>query len=119
MRRELEQRVGRVAARKLTNFAARAKAEAPMAVVRVILFGSRARGDATAESDWDVAVVVEDNGLRIAARKVFSSLALNDVVKGFHLSPMIVLSESGGDAVTWKVSKPLAREIQRDGIVIA
>jgi len=38
------------------EFKRRAEAALPGRVARVVLFGSRARGDQRADSDWDVAV---------------------------------------------------------------
>jgi predicted nucleotidyltransferase len=42
------------------EFKKRAQAALPGRVERVVLFGSRARGDAQAESDWDMAVFLRD-----------------------------------------------------------
>ena len=42
------------------EFKRRAEAALPGRVARVVLFGSRARGEEHAESDWDIAVVMPD-----------------------------------------------------------
>ncbi|MBI5120110.1 MAG: nucleotidyltransferase domain-containing protein [Rhodospirillales bacterium] len=41
------------------EFKRRAQAALPGRVDRLVLFGSRARGDATAQSDWDMAVFLK------------------------------------------------------------
>lgn len=43
----------------IREFKRRAEQALPGRVVRVMLYGSRARGDARAVSDWDVAVFVD------------------------------------------------------------
>ncbi|MEO5335905.1 MAG: nucleotidyltransferase domain-containing protein [Magnetospirillum sp. WYHS-4] len=42
------------------EFKRRAEAALPGRVARAVLFGSRARGEAEADSDWDVAVFLKD-----------------------------------------------------------
>jgi predicted nucleotidyltransferase len=44
-------------------------------VEKLILFGSRARGEARADSDYDIAVVVRNLSDRKHVRRVLSSLA--------------------------------------------
>jgi len=43
----------------LRAFKRRAETALPGRIARMVLFGSRARGDAEADSDWDVAVFLE------------------------------------------------------------
>jgi predicted nucleotidyltransferase len=46
----------------LDEYQARLTSEFPQQIVRLVLFGSKARGDAGPESDLDVLVVVHGNG---------------------------------------------------------
>jgi len=43
----------------LRAFKRRAETALPGRIARMVLFGARARGDAEADSDWDVAVFLE------------------------------------------------------------
>jgi len=57
---------------------------------RVILFGSRARGDATAESDFDLMVVEEQPGDRYQ-----EMVRLRRLLRGFRVSvDVLVVSEN-------------------------
>ena len=60
----------------------------------VILFGSRARGEAGADSDYDVAVVLADgNWLAWRERQVMSNLAYD------------ILVDAGIDIQPWPIAK--------------
>jgi hypothetical protein len=126
MKNDLVSRVGPEAARRLSAFAERARAISPLPVLQVVLFGSRARGDATRGSDWDVAVVVRDGSsgdardARRSALNAFADLALPHIAAGFHLRPIVIpTTEDRSDPVAWQVSPDLARNIRTDGLLIA
>jgi predicted nucleotidyltransferase len=57
-------------------------------VEKLILFGSRARGEARADSDDDVAVIVRDLSDRRRVRRVLSDLAYERILSGFYTRPI-------------------------------
>ncbi len=61
--------------RALREFAAAARERLGAAVERVVLYGSRARGDDTADSDVDVIVFLAEGTDLVEARGVLSDLA--------------------------------------------
>ena len=62
----------------------------PGQVARVTLFGSRARGDAEADSDYDVAVFVRNGADRIDVREIVSDAAYEHILKGLYISPVVL-----------------------------
>lgn len=89
------------------------------AVLSVILYGSRARGDQTSDSDADVAVVlnVTDNP------SLGVSLAMSDVAydtlleTGVNISPL-PLSRNALDMSSAHPNPDLINNIKREGIVL-
>jgi predicted nucleotidyltransferase len=81
---------------------------------RIVLFGSRARGDARADSDYDVAIFVHDLGNRwrefeAIAPVVVALLDEHDVAVNAMLYP----------AGHWRhPSSPLMYEIRKDGLAL-
>ncbi|HUV85902.1 MAG TPA: nucleotidyltransferase domain-containing protein [bacterium] len=57
--------------RAVLEFARRAREELGDHIVRIILYGSRARGDYTEDSDIDVLVVVRDIDAKAADERIF------------------------------------------------
>ncbi|WP_239992202.1 nucleotidyltransferase domain-containing protein [Rhodopila globiformis] len=85
-------------------------------VEKMILFGSRARNQARADSDYDIAVVVRDLADRRHVRRVLSSLAYDHILSGFFIRPIPLPSDylrPRGRRVT-----ELAEDILRDGVEI-
>jgi predicted nucleotidyltransferase len=80
-------------------------------IERLVLFGSRARGDTHADSDYDVAVFLED---------------LTDRWREFHRLADLrtdILAETGAflearpfQAGSYRERTPLMHEIRRDGV---
>ena len=85
------------------------------AVVGVILFGSRARGDHHADSDWDLCVIVRDDAERAA----------------FGRSALRAVAGDTGAALEWHAIRRsdylrrahvpgwLAHEVAEDGVLLA
>ena len=80
---------------------------------RVVLFGSRARGDAGPESDYDVAVFLKDlrdhwpERMRLAELRVDFIL---DTGAFFETQPF--------PADAWTERTPIMHEIRQDGVVV-
>lgn len=109
-------------ARILNQYRQALLANFPDQVQRLILFGSQARGDATAESDIDVVVVVNWEEEQLAGGRYaapFSDPRWRRIVElaydlsleyGVVLSP-IVMSERR--LAQWS---PLSEQVKRDGV---
>jgi predicted nucleotidyltransferase len=80
-------------------------------IERVVLFGSRARGDARLDSDYDVAVFLRDMPDRAAELNRLADLStdiLYDSGELIHAMPH--------RAGSWGERTPLMHEIRTDGI---
>ena len=90
------------------------EARFPAAVLDMLLFGSRARGDFTTESDFDVAVVVDADtqAKRRLIGKALSNIAYEFVLDGMPIRPIAI------DRAFLASASPLAAEIARDGVRI-
>jgi predicted nucleotidyltransferase len=83
------------------------------ALDRVVLFGSRARGDAEADSDYDVAVFLKDMGDRRTEWNRLADLRVRFLDAGepfFEAIPFL--------ASDYQKHTPLMHEIRRDGVVL-
>jgi uncharacterized protein len=86
-------------------------------VEKLILFGSRARGEARVDSDWDIAAVVRDHLNRPYVRRVLSDLAYDHILNGFFIRPIPL----PGDYLSSPGRRPteLADDIIHDGVEVA
>ena len=83
----------------------------PERIDRIIIFGSKARGESTSSSDIDLLVVLTKNGKRIA-RKI-AILTHHPIAEYMvDISPIVV------DERFFKKWSPLLEHINRDGVVI-
>ncbi len=82
-------------------------------VEKLILFGSRARGEARPDSDYDVAVLLRDDADVPLVRRTLSDLAYTHVLNGFFVRP-IPLPPGYLDTGA-KPPTELAEAILRDG----
>lgn len=83
--------------------------------VEVILYGSRARKEATSESDWDIFILTEGSS-GIAEEQKFRH-ALFDLELEVEQAISILLV-SNEEWETWKNSVPLYQKIEREGVVL-
>src|SRR5882672_5278946 len=86
----------------------------PGRVTRVVLFGSRARGDARPDSDYDVAVFVTDLHDRRTIDHALADTAYRHILAGVHIRPVAVPA----DYLETHPRDPLAMSIARDGLLV-
>lgn len=72
----------------LVAFKRAAEAALPGRVTRVVLFGSRARGDAHEDSDYDVAVFIRDLESPFGVMRVLSDLTYDKMLEGVNIQPI-------------------------------
>jgi predicted nucleotidyltransferase len=80
-------------------------------IERVVLFGSRARGDARPDSDYDVAVFLNDPG------ELWDELGnLSRITTAILNDTGAVISAKPFTAGAWRELSPLMHEIRDDGL---
>ncbi len=106
------------AAARLAAFRRDLDAALPGMIRRVMLFGSRARGDAAPDSDFDVAVFVRaDGAVHSETRQLIADMAFNQMIEGLELAPM-ALPDDFLDPVDGHYRSELARRIFAEGVDI-
>jgi predicted nucleotidyltransferase len=94
----------------LTRFAAEVRAAYGDRLERIVLFGSRARGDHRADSDYDVAVFIHEPSTLWDELGVLCGITHDILVEtGIEISPKPLGAGSYGERT------PLMGEIRRDG----
>jgi uncharacterized protein len=81
---------------------------------RVILFGSRARGEATRDSDIDLLVIVDDD----TPPEKLSSKAMADAAKSYRRAADVVPMRAATFERYRSITGTLAAEADTDGIVV-
>jgi len=102
------------AAARLRAFRRDAQRALPGKVEGVILFGSRARGDARRDSDYDVAVIVKGLDDRRQIDHMLSDIAYPHILAGFHIRPVAI----SASVVTDSQPNRFAMELLRDGVIV-
>jgi len=97
----------------LDAFVARLREQYGDRIVRVVLFGSKARGDHDAESDLDVLVILNGGDWRL--RDAVALVAFEPMVEyGVVLTPLVV---DVADYTWWQEHRaPIYRHISVEGV---
>jgi len=113
--RRLSDTIKPSAVKHLRDFRREVEQRFPDRVKWVVLFGSRARGDARQGSDYDVAVFVKDLGERRLVDHALSDIAYPHILAGVHIRPVAVPEAF----LTSPQRGTLATSIARDGVVVS
>ena len=81
--------------------------------VKVIMYGSQARGDAMKESDIDLLVILP--AIKPASRRVISDIAWE---VGFEAGKIITTIPTTRDQMKYYAILPFYRNVQKEGIAV-
>lgn len=110
----IERTLTRKASHHLRTFRRQVTDRFPGKISDVVLFGSRARGDARRDSDYDIAVFVHD---LVSSRKInheLAGIAYQHLLKGVHIRPFALPS----DFLETNGRRGIALAITREGVSI-
>jgi predicted nucleotidyltransferase len=94
----------------IREFKRHAEEALPGRIVRVVLYGSRARGDARPDSDWDIAVFLRD-GPSSDDRRILSDIGFDLMMEhGNHVQVIAI------DAARSAEHSSFLRNVCEDGI---
>ncbi len=83
---------------------------------KVILFGSRARGDARPDSDWDILVVTQTPELVSAERQILDDLFDLELDTGAVIMPVVCSEREWNDPI--RKGSPFVQRIRAEGKVL-
>jgi uncharacterized protein len=87
-------------------------------LLKVIIFGSRARGDAHRESDVDIAVVLKHIHDRGADRNRLADIAYEAIVETYVDVQVLPISQDEWERPELHRNPDLIRAIKRDGMFV-
>lgn len=111
----MSDRVRPKAAAHLLQFSRAARHHFPDLVTKVLLFGSRARGDATSQSDYDIAVVMKSIPDRRTIDHELADIAYPHILAGIHIRPVSVLAA----AMSKNEENAFVFNLTREGVEVA
>ncbi|SIO36970.1 Nucleotidyltransferase domain-containing protein [Bradyrhizobium erythrophlei] len=86
--------------------------------LKIVLFGSRARGDAGPDSDVDVAVVLKDIRDRAAERDRLADIAYDAITETYVEVQAVPISGDEWEHPDTHRNPALIRAIKRDGMIL-
>ena len=84
-------------------------------VERIVLFGSKARGDDDAESDIDLLVLTRSSTSSVDCDRVVDAIFPIELLLGVALSPLLVSAEEWRSGLI--AFHPIHAEIEEQGVV--